>query len=115
MMVKEEEKDENTNPLAGKDGKEEEDFVSIDVSYEPLFPQIVEVRKKERLIEISELKEYLSQNGFKSGRMETNHVLNHGMMMDSTLYEIFDDEEMGKRIERTEEFYTASDLRELPM
>ena len=114
-MIREEEKDENVNPLAGKDGKEEEEFVPIDVNYEPLFPQINEARKKERLIEISDLKDYLCRNGFRTGKVDGNNSLNSGIVMDSTLYEIFDDDEMLKKIGRSEMFYTANDLKELPV
>lgn len=60
-----------------------------------------------------DLKDYLRDNGFKGRKTDVCSGTNRGMI-DSTIYEIFD-EDMSNKIQRREEFYTANDLKELPV
>lgn len=111
-MVREEEREENngdpTKPITEKD---ETVFIPIDTSYEPIFPQVNKAREEEKIIRTSELKQYLCDKGFMR-RTEVHGNMNY-RSTNFTDYEIFDEEETHKKIQKREPFYTASNLKEL--
>ena len=113
MMLKEEEEEEASSRDLGAKAQEttKKPFEPIEVSYDPIFPQLGENKKAENAIKVAELKEYLYDTGFQPRKSSTSSTARS--RIDSSVYELFD-EDYCARIQRREEFYTASDLKELP-
>ena len=112
MLKEEEEEEARSHDLGTKTQETTKSlFEPIEVSYDPIFPQLGENKKAENAIKVAELKEYLYDTGFqprKSGASSTARS-----RIDSSVYELFDEEYCAK-IQPKEKFYTASDLKELP-